>query len=151
MSAKNPLFPTLEELRDHAAANPTKRYNLSSCSACLACDLTGCNMAGHQNLVRYNEDASVADRGQVPRAFAEMTRTCQDHIHTQMGTGAYYTGIRPTGQQIAEKVQALIDGHHPFDVGIGLAEAALKNAPEDAPCTASAMTSSAPSNESWES
>lgn len=83
---------TLQQLRDHALANPKRNFPVSSCHQCLAADLLGVNreenpeppMEGHFD-------------SRVPPAFSRLTANLgaarpreqlEDGTHSAMYTGA---------------------------------------------------------------
>lgn len=43
---------TLDDLKNHALKEPEKKYDLSSCTDCLAADLAGVPMTGHHTFSR---------------------------------------------------------------------------------------------------
>lgn len=97
---------TLETLRDHAASKPNHKFPLGDCEKCLAADLTGKVMAGHDSFVGGEK---------VPPALASFTRgVCSARFlvgNTKDSQGTL------TGAQIAEALDKIIAGADAYLTG----------------------------------
>lgn len=96
---------TLEQLKAHALANPTKSFPLNSCHTCLAADLTGGVMAGHS---RVTLPAGRGDEDIDPK-FARYTTIVSARGYNRA------SGDARTGQQIADDIDRILAGRDPRD------------------------------------
>jgi hypothetical protein len=94
--------PTLEQLRDHARSKPNHLFPLGSCTDCLACDLTGKHMAGHDRF----EDGEP-----VPPELAALTRGACDAAESAR-CGALVPGV-----MIAAALDRVLAGDDPYHTG----------------------------------
>lgn len=91
---------TLQQLRDHALANPTKQFPINHCSLCLAGDLLnlasqGLSLQGHYDY-------------RLPRAFSELTqRLAADPSRESELIDGQWSRLY-TGAELAPMIETLI-------------------------------------------
>ena len=101
---------TLQQLRDHAAANPDKIFPLGSRTHCLACSLTGKTMAGHD---------AFEDEERVPPELARFTRgVCSSYGFGEPMPECPNREYPIPGRTIAAALDRIIAGEDPFMVGV---------------------------------
>jgi hypothetical protein len=103
---------TLQELKEHALKNKDRLYPLGDCSHCLAADLTGKTMAGHERFVGDSEPG-------VPRQWVSFTRgvcaarfMCNDAERVRRDSQGTLNGA-----QIAGALEKIENGADPYVTG----------------------------------
>ncbi len=119
--AVHPTLP-LAELRAYAEAHPAEWFDLNSCTACLACRVSGQTMIGHHNF------APGGAYGNVDHAFAFMTAelrpTNRPDLTSDNTTPKFFTGA-----ELAAAITRLEDDDHHFDVADSLNRLATEAVP----------------------
>lgn len=117
IKTKNTIYVSLAELKAHAEKpeNLDRQFDLSSCTKCLCCDLTGREMDDCWKISRKADDPDDAG-GRVDDLFGAFVDTL---YVAKLGP---WLDLWPTGRQIAEALSRIQDGLDPQEAAREMAE-----------------------------